>query len=203
MAGHSRYSVSKKTAGLDGDILKNKLGIKDQQTLDDTETLLLSDTYNNFFEIAENKGVVFNVSFLFEIHKYFLETLYSWAGKIRKVDISKGDTLFAPVAHLEKSIKQLDHDLKNHLPSKSDSKSETATKLAFIHNELNVLHPFREGNGRTIRLFLDLIAHSIGYEFINWDKTKRKEYIEACAEGVACRHDSMKKIIYRGLKRSE
>ncbi len=77
MAGHSRYSVSVRDAGMDGSVLKNKLGIKDEKELGDAETLLLSDVYEHFFEKLKTEGLYFDLPFLFEIHKYFLCPLYS------------------------------------------------------------------------------------------------------------------------------
>src|SRR3989338_1208165 len=103
MAGHSRYSVSTEV-GIDNGVLKNKLGIKDQKTLDDAETLLLSDAYKHFFDQLEKEGLEFNLPFLFEIHKFFLGTLYAWAGKIRRINISKDTVLFAPAEYLGPSL---------------------------------------------------------------------------------------------------
>src|SRR3990167_7937756 len=104
MVEHSRYSVSVKGVAIDDGILKNKLDIKDQATLDDAETLLLADAYKHFFDRLNKEGVYFNLPFLFEIHKFFLGPLYPWAGKMRRINISKNDVLFAPVEHLEKSL---------------------------------------------------------------------------------------------------
>ena len=74
MAGHSRYSITEKIAGIDGGILKNKLGIKDQVTLDDAETLLLADTCTHFFGRLKEEGLDFNLPLLFEIHNYLQKT---------------------------------------------------------------------------------------------------------------------------------
>ena len=178
MAGHSRYSITEKIAGIDGGILKNKLGIKDQVTLDDAETLLLADTYTHFFGRLKEEGLDFNLPLLFEIHKYFLSTLYSWAGKLRRLDVSKDDVLFAPAEYLQNSLTEFEHLLKKYIPTGKDSKTTVAEKLAFIHNELNALHPFREGNGRTIRIFLDLLVVQSGYRPIDWKRAPDKMYEE-------------------------
>src|SRR3990167_7504373 len=99
MAEPSRYNVSARQAGLDKGILKNKLGTLDQKLLEDTETLLLADTYSYFKKRLENQGLKFDLSLLFAIHRYFLQTLYSWAGKISTVNISKDGMLFCPAVH--------------------------------------------------------------------------------------------------------
>lgn len=203
MAGHSRYSVSVEGAGLRNGILKNKLGIKDQKALDDAETLLLSDTYTRYFEKLAKGDLRFSLSLLFEIHCYFLGPLYTWAGKIRSVDISKEGVLFASSEFLEKSLKNFGQALLRSLPTSSDPKGQVAEKLAFIHNELNALHPFREGNGRTTRLFLDLLAVQAGYEPIDWSRTSRTKYFEACRVGMVKDHSMMKGIMFRSLKKSK
>ena len=151
MAGRSRYSISSKGAGIENGVLKNKLGITEQQSLDDAETLLLSDAYEHFFNQLHDHGLIFSIDLLLEIYAYFLGTLYLWAGKLRNVNISKNDTLFALPEFLDESLQRFDEELAKLIPSKK--KAEVAQKLSIIHNELNALHPFREGNGRTILYF--------------------------------------------------
>ena len=201
MAGRSRYEVSAKDAGLVNGLLKNKLGINDQDELDDAESLLLADTNAYFFEKLEKEDLTFDLPFLFDIHRYFLEPLYTWAGKLRRVNISKGETLFAPVEFLEDSLELFSRELMERIPGSQDSKKVLAEKLAFVHNELNVIHPFREGNGRVVRLFLDLMIARVGYHPVDWGKTPQQTYIEACQAGFVQDHRPMEKIIYRGLKK--
>lgn len=202
MAEHSRYHVSAKGAGISKGILKNKLDIKNKKKLDEAETLLLADTYTHFFELLREDKVTFDLSLLFSIHKYFCGTLYDWAGKIRTVDTSKDGMLFAPVKYINKSLKEFEILLNKKLPKQSDSKDNLSKKLAIIHNEFNVIHPFREGNGRTLRLFLDLIVASLGYDPIAWGKKSNTDYINACIDGASGKHEEMTKIIKKGLKRS-
>tara|TARA_B100001971_G_C18258868_1_gene584759 strand:- start:3596 stop:4042 length:447 start_codon:yes stop_codon:yes gene_type:complete len=108
MAEHSRYKVTAKQAGVEKYVLKNKLDITDQKSLDDTETILLQDTYTYFIEILEKGEIKFNLSLFFDTHKYFLFTLYSWAGKIREVDISKDGVHFASCRYIDSSIKEFE-----------------------------------------------------------------------------------------------
>lgn len=201
MAEHSRYHVSKSEAGINKGLLTNKLNLKTQDDLDTAEALLLDDSYVYFSKLIIEKKVDFNVDSLFKIHKYFLNQLYAWAGKIRKVDISKGNVLFCPANNIQAELKKLNRLIKVNLPKPSDSKNEMAKKLAIIHTEFNAIHPFREGNGRSIRLFLDLIVFQSGYEFINWGIVSKKKYIDACRAGMIQDYDKMRKIIYKGLKK--
>jgi len=93
MDEHSRYNVGGDEVGADG-VLKNRLGISDREMLGDIETLSLNDSYGYFTELLRNRGLKFDVKLIFAIHKYFLSSLYSWAGKIRTVEISKNNILF-------------------------------------------------------------------------------------------------------------
>lgn len=201
MAGHSRYNVTAKKAGIEKGVLRNKLGLSNQKELEDAETILLADAYEFFISKNNLNTFTFNVEFLFSLHKYFLSTLYEWAGNIREVDISKGKMMFASVNHLDLSLKYLEKILKENLPTKQDTKNNIASKIAFIHNEYNAIHPFREGNGRTIRLFLDLLALSIGYEMINWDSKPKDVYIKACIVGATGNHKPMTNFIFRRLRK--
>ncbi|NIA18464.1 MAG: hypothetical protein GWO85_00040 [Simkaniaceae bacterium] len=200
MAEPSRYSVGGDESAKDG-ILKNKLEIKDQKTLEDTETLLLKDSYEYFLGLLEKGNLKFDQKLIFEINKYFLETLYSWAGKSRTVEISKNGVLFCASSQINVALEKLDEILGTHLPSEKDSKKEVGEKLSVIHCEFNAIHPFREGNGRTIRLFLDLLAASLGFDVIDFAKTSQENYINGCKLGMNMEYDKMSRIIYKGLSK--
>jgi cell filamentation protein len=197
MTEHSRYDVSRKGAGIGpSGILVNKLGIKDQQGLDDAETILLNDAYAHFFDLLVQGKVKFDFPLLISIHGYFLGPLYVWAGKLRTVDISKDGMLFAPVTFLAASIKNFKNVLHVNLPSKKDSLKRAAEKIAIIHDEFNAVHPFREGNGRTIRLFLDLMVARIDFCPVDW---AQKGYMRACRRGISQNHTEMAHLIERSF----
>lgn len=198
MAEHSRYSVF----GDEGEILKNNLGITDQKVLEDTETLLLKDAYIHFFSLLRAGKLKFNVELIFEIHEYFLGTLYVWAGKIRVVEISKGGILFCASLQIKKALRNFEQILKGNMPLFKDSKKVVSEKLAVIHCEFNAIHPFREGNGRAIRLFLDLLAVNAGYGLINYTGTLKSDYIKACMAGMQKDYSRMRRIILKGLLKS-
>ena len=202
MAGHSRYSVSNRKAGIKNGILENKLGISNQKELEDAETILLSDAYEFFF--SKNKLILkdFDVKFLFSVNKYFLETLYAWAGKRREVDISKDGIMCASAKYLSSSVEYFGKILKGNMPRMGDTKNSIASKIAIIHNEFNAIHPFRDGNGRTIRLLIDLIASVLGYEPIDWNSKSKREYMKACVSGIRGNHKPMANFLLERLKKS-
>ena len=110
--------------------------------------------------------------------------------------------MFASVRHLDASLQYLDKILKDNLPKKKDTKNDIAFKIAFIHNEYNAIHPFREGNGRTIRLFLDLFALYIGYQMIDWSSKLENDYMKACIAGAIGNHKLMTNFILKRLKKA-
>ena len=73
--------------------------------------------------------------------------------------------------------------------------------MAIVHNEFNVVHPFRDGNGRTIRLFLDVLVHTLGFQPINYND--REKYLAACIAGASQNNEPLQKIIEVGLIRRE
>lgn len=195
----SRYNVSDEQAGLHQGVLKNKLGYTTQKDINDAETILQTDAYKHFFDLVQTRKFVFNTDLLFEIHKYFFETLYDWAGTVRTVDMSKGEMLFSPTRYFTNSLEELNRIIQNNTPASPNSLTVLAEKLALMHNEFNVVHPFRDGNGRTIRLFLDLLVYTLGFEPINYGD--RKKYLEACVIGAIQDNNSMQKIIEVGLSK--
>ena len=198
MAGVSRYNAG----GDEADILKNKLGIKDPKELEDLETLLLTDAYEHFLQLLGENNLKLNLDLLFELHNYFLGTLYTWAGKIRTVNISKGDAFFAPAQNIESALQQFKSEFEKNKPTAKDSKEEIAKKLALIHCELNVIHPFREGNGRTLRLFLDLLTLNVDYEGVDFKKIPNEEFIDACKYGMLQNYEPMENIYMRLLRKT-
>ena len=175
---------------------------KKQSELDNAETILLADAYDYFFKQLEEGQIEFGLSFLSAIHKYVFEPLYDWAGQVRRVNISKGQMLFAPVEFLDSVLEDFSRFLTTELSRLPKNKLETSRKLAAIHNEFNVIHPFREGNGRTIRLFLDLLAASYGYNPIDWSCETKAVYFSACLAGVNGDNKPLVKIISRGLSKT-
>lgn len=95
---------------------------------------------------------------LFEIHKHLFQDLYVWAGKKRKVEISKDGKQFFPTTHFDNAFRHIDQLIHEFKKIPKENKKSLAEKLAEILDNVNYLHPFREGNGRTQREFLRLLA---------------------------------------------
>jgi cell filamentation protein len=113
-------------------------------------------------QLVENPIKIKGIDSIFEIHKHIFQDIYAWAGKKRNVEISKDGKQFFPTTHFDNALRYIDQLIAdfNNIP-KSD-KRQLAEKLAEILDNINYLHPFREGNGRTQREFLRLLAFQKG-----------------------------------------
>lgn len=109
-----------------------------------------------------------NFSSLAFIHKYLFEELYDFAGAIRDVNIAKGNFRFAPVMYLEGALQNV-----------SDMPQSTFEEIIEKYVEMNICHPFREGNGRSTRIWLDLILKKELRMVINWSKVNKEDYLLA------------------------
>lgn len=121
----------------------------------------------NSIEIGTVKG-------LQQIHGYLFGGLYDFAGQIRDVNISKGDFQFAPVRYLDNTLKEIEM-----LPE------TTFDEIVKKYVEMNVAHPFREGNGRSTRIWLDLILKKNLRLCIDWSRINKNEYLDAMRESPA------------------
>jgi len=127
----------------------------------DFNTLLLIESgavSKRITELQENPFRIKDSSTLLDIHKYLFQDIYSWAGKIRMVEISKGGKPFFPLSHFHNAFMFIDTLIEEYRKIDKNNKPRLAHKLAEILDNINYLHPFREGNGRTQREFLRLLA---------------------------------------------
>ena len=161
-------------------ILRNKLGIKTQVELDVAEAQIAAVQITTLLD-EENIPPCdeFNPWLFYKVHKQIFESLYDWSGELRTVEISKGTTSFARAAHLESSIQDIFKELKADDYLVALGSNEIVEKMAYYYSELNVLHPFRDGNGRAIRTFLAMLAGSLGWH-IAWDEMTPDENTQAC-----------------------
>lgn len=160
-------------------ILRNLLSIDNQEDLDTAEAEITSVEISTL--MIEDKPSItdFNWELLCTIHKRLFDEIYEWAGKPRTVEITKGTTSFARVQYLENSAQVIFQHLSTDNYLKGLEFDSFIKQLAHYYAELNVLHPFREGNGRVMRTFLAMLASSLGYE-INWNNMDSQENIDAC-----------------------
>ena len=159
-------------------VLVNKLGIEDAEKLRIAEREITSVRMANA-KINVIKGN-FDLLHLRKIHKYMFGDIYEWAGKIRWVNIAKGN-MFCNYEFIESNADILFRELKQENFLKNASNEQIPLRLSYYLSEINVLHPFREGNGRTQRLFIEYLAENAGYN-VDFSQVTDKQMIQASAD---------------------
>lgn len=178
-------------------VLINKLNIKNEKELQKYEAKI---TAAKLLSLRQH-GITgnFDVKHFISIHTYLFEDIYSFAGKFRNEDISKGVFSFAHWEYIDSELERLLLELKSENYLESINQDELPKRLAYYISELNVLHPFREGNGRTIREFIRQLALKNGY-ILNLKKVLPVEMLEASKKSVVDTTD-LEKIIESCLEK--
>jgi len=140
-------------------VLRNRENIDDARLLLAFESLKVSARLE---ELLANPIKIKNSSSLLDIHKHLFQDIYSWAGKVRTVEISKGGKPFFPLSHFRNAFMFIDTLIMEYRKIDRRDKIRLTQKLAEILDNINYLHPFREGNGRAQREFLRLLAKEKG-----------------------------------------
>ena len=148
-------------------VLENKLGITDSAELARVEekiskTKALQMFENGCFDKLE-AGTFESLAF---IHKYLFDEIYEFAGEIRKVNLAKGNFRFAPVMYLEQALENIEKMPQSNFDEIIDK-----------YVEMNIAHPFREGNGRSTRIWLDTILKKEIGKVVDWNKVDKEDYL--------------------------
>jgi cell filamentation protein len=178
-------------------VLKNKLDIHDLDFLHQAE--------RDYSAIRQaelvKKGVTgdFSMKHLCSIHKQLFQDIYTWAGKTRTVDISKG-TVFCLVQFIDSQFDDMYCKLKkeNFLKNIAD-KMEMSVRLAYYLGELNMIHPFREGNGRTQRIYIEQLCLNNGRFEIDFTEITKEEMIAASVKSANASNDLLEKLLFKCL----
>lgn len=140
----------------------------------------------------------FNIFYILKIHKLSLSHLYSFAGKYRNVNISKGGFPFAASRFLPETMKSFEHEILGKLPNKYQSKNDLIRDIAVVHGELLFIHPFREGNGRTARILANLMCRKQGYDALKLElitESNFADYVAAVQMSAKKDYSKMEEII--------
>ena len=149
--------------------LQNKLGLTDElelareeERISKQKALALYDTVLlDTFPVGTFAGLAM-------IHKYLFEDIYEFAGQMRTVNIAKGNFRFAPVMYLRPALESIDR-----MPQ------STFDEIIEKYVEMNVAHPFREGNGRSTRIWLDCILKKELHQVVDWSRVDKSDYLMA------------------------
>ena len=178
------------------DVLRNNLGIKNTPDLNKAEANL-SYLRAQELETSPLPGK-FDLDHLKKIHKHLFGDVYPWAGEIRQVDIGKGKDLFAHHIHIEKEAGKLFKQLADENQLRGLDAEKFSERAGHYLGEINALHPFREGNGRSQRAFIGQIAREAGYE-IEWSKINREDMTRGSIESFHGNSDKLAKLIQDNL----
>jgi len=155
-------------------VLENKLNITNQVELGRAEEKISKQKAKQLFDAEEiNKIGVGTFAGLAHIHRILFEDIYDFAGKIRKVNIAKGNFRFVPLMYLKQSLEYID-------VMKQGSFDEIIEKYV----EMNIAHPFREGNGRATRIWLDVMLKANIQKVIDWNLVDKEAYLSAMERSV-------------------
>lgn len=173
----------------DSDVLINTLNIRDDQLLEEAERDLSTLSANDI----EFALPPYDLNYLSAIHKALFSDLYPWAGELRTIDISKGNTRFCSYSRIkieaEKLFKSVDYG-RSLAELKRDDLVKSSSEL---YADLNVVHPFREGNGRAQRILFEHIIINCGFE-IDWSLIDQDEWLNANIAGYYCNYHPMHAI---------
>jgi cell filamentation protein len=155
-------------------VLENKLNITNQVELGRAEEKISKQKAKQLFDAEEiNKIGVGTFAGLAHIHRILFEDIYDFAGKIREVNIAKGNFRFVPLMYLKQSLEYID-------VMEQGSFDEIIEKYV----EMNIAHPFREGNGRATRIWLDVMLKANIQKVIDWNLVDKEAYLSAMERSV-------------------
>jgi len=188
-AYHDRYCYP------ESDVLTNLLNLRDGDELAEAEIAITAERYRTYqSELTSIEEFTF--PHLKDLHFHLFQDLYHWAGQLREVDISKGDTRFCTVPRIAVEGEKL-FKLIPKLAEISDQE-QLIEEVASLFCEINLLHPFREGNGRVQRFFFEEMLFVLGYD-LTWPPLSKAHWVDANIAGVYLNLEPLKAIFRQAI----
>jgi cell filamentation protein len=186
------------------DLPYNKLGITSREELELYESYLLSVAYKRVFENLKTFPEYYlpvNEERIKMLHRKIFGDLYDWAGEYRNINVSKEGFPFPPADHVLSEMKRLDKSLFNKISYQQDvDLKELAELLSYISSELTIIHPFREGNGRVVRVVTDIVTIAFNVHPPNWGVLNKQEdketYLKCMYAGYKQNYEPLADFIY-------
>ena len=172
--------------------LINSLNIHDDQMLEAAER----DITGLCAVEIEFRAPPYDFDYLCDIHKSLFQDIYPWAGQIRQLDVSKGNTRFCNVRYIATEINKLFSRFTALSYFQKLDRDELIVAIAELYGDLNIIHPFRDGNGRTQRIFFEHAVTNAGFE-IYWVSVEQKEWVDANIAAVTCNYGPLELIFER------
>lgn len=182
---YSRYDVYTTVQSIycypDSNVLKNKLNIRDLRELKDIEEKFVA--IKQLVLLQKPIPGRFTINHLLRIHRFLFEDVYPFAGHIRREQISKGETLFFPPDLIKRELRRVFGEIHETGMLQEKKPQSQIQHLSHVMAELNIIHPFREGNGRSIREFIRCMAQVYGLT-LNWGNADQDTMMDAAIASV-------------------
>jgi len=181
----------------EGELFPNLLNLSSRDEIDkaEFEGFLLAE-----LSLTEelNSRTKLNIKYIKRIHKLSLGHLYSFAGKFRTVNMSKGGFLFPAAKFISQNMDNFENEILLSLPAKYESNQALIKDIAKVHGEFLFIHPFIEGNGRTARVLANLMVRKQGFKGLNFEKITEKvfpEYVIVVQSVADKNYEPMERIV--------
>ncbi len=182
----SRYDVYTTVQSIycypDSDVLKNNLNIHNKEDLRRAEEEFVA--VKQLLLLKQPLRGYFTQNHLMRIHRFLFEDVYPFAGKVRREQISKGNTVFYPPTLIKRELSRVSEMIHESGFLRESVREKQLQNLSRVMSALNLIHPFREGNGRCIREFIRCMAMKYGIA-LNWGNVDRDALLEAAVASVA------------------
>ena len=182
---YSRYDVYTTVQSIycypDSNVLKNKLNIRDLRELKDVEEKFVA--IKQLVLLQKPIPGRFTINHLLRIHRFLFEDVYPFAGHIRREQISKGETLFFPPDLIKRELRRVFGEIHETGMLQEKKPQRQIQHLSHVMAELSIIHPFREGNGRSIREFIRCMAQVYGLT-LNWGNADQDTMMDAAIASV-------------------
>lgn len=177
-------------------ILINLENIRDTEELLERETELQLAAYEQIF-IPFDESLTPDLPFFYYLHYMMFSPLFVWAGHPRTVGISKGGTPFCPPQNIDAMMNAIFTELEQERWLYGLNLDKFIERAAYYICEINAVHPFREGNGRVIRFYMDVLLARTSGNIFDWMQSSADEYLQACIAGFSQDYS----LMIKGLKR--
>ena len=177
-------------------VLINLEDIHDPEELLERETELQLAAYEQIFSPFD-ESLTPDLPFFYYLHHIMFSSLFVWAGRPRTVGISKGGTPFCPPQNINAMMNSIFTELEQERWLNGLNLDKFVERAAYCICEINAVHPFREGNGRAIRFYIDVLSARTRGDIFDWTKSSAEEYLQACVAGFQQDYSLMIKSLKR------
>lgn len=178
-------------------VLLNKLGIQRKREIDQAEYAALFKAQERYLSVV-NSETRFTSALLRQMHRDWLGDIYWWAGEYRTVNLTKNEFTWPPAIRVPANMENFEQTLlAKHTPCPAGPVKDVARRMAVVHSDLLLIHPFRDGNGRLARWLADLMANQAGYPTPDYQFSGKRSfarfayYVECVRKGYEENYDDL------------